>query len=140
MWQRSGHGQCEYTDDRFSRDAVSKDFIGRIQDITDYLSHLPETQVNRAYCQNILVVKNGSFMRNKRHVCVCVCVQTFMDCKNILTTYHIFAPKIRRPIFFNFPGRGQPLFSNFHSMGPPIIKKRCCRPRGDANISGTALI
>ena len=38
-------------DDRFSRDAVPKDFIGRIQDITDYLSHLPETQVNRAYCQ-----------------------------------------------------------------------------------------
>ena len=35
----------------FSRDAVPKDFIGRIQDITDYLSHLPETQVNRAYCQ-----------------------------------------------------------------------------------------
>ena len=59
-----------------------------------------------------------------------------MDSKNILTTYdifatyHIFAPKIRRPIFFYFSGRGQPLFSNFHSMGPPIIKKRCCRPRG----------
>ena len=32
-------------------DAVPKDFIGRIQDITDYLSHLPETQVNRACCQ-----------------------------------------------------------------------------------------
>ena len=30
---------------------VPKDFIGRIQDITDYLSHLPETQVNRAYRQ-----------------------------------------------------------------------------------------
>ena len=76
MWQRSGHAQCEFIYDRFSRDAVPKDFIGRIQDITDYLSHLPETQVNRAYCQNILVVKNGSFMRNKRHVffvffCVC---------------------------------------------------------------------
>ena len=26
---------------------------------------LPETQVNRANCQNISVVKNGSFMRNK---------------------------------------------------------------------------
>ena len=40
----------------------------------DYLSHLPETKVNRAYCQKILVVKNGSFMRNKRHVFfVCVC-------------------------------------------------------------------
>ena len=74
MWQRLGHAQCEFTDDRFSRDAVPKDFIGRIQDITDYQSHLPETQVNRAYCQNISVVKNGSFMRNKRHVfCVCVC-------------------------------------------------------------------
>ena len=28
-----------------------KDFIRRILDITDYLSHLPETQVNSAYCQ-----------------------------------------------------------------------------------------
>ena len=129
MWQRSGHAQCKFTDDRFSHDAVPKDFIGCIQDITDYLSHLPETQVNRAYCQNISVVKNGSFMRNKRHV-FCVCVRTFTDSKNILTTYHIFAPKIGRPIFFNFPGSEQPLFSNFHSMGPPIIKKRCCRPRG----------
>ena len=45
------HAQCEFTDDRFSHDAVPKDFIGRIQDITDYLSHLQETQVNRAYCQ-----------------------------------------------------------------------------------------
>ena len=105
-------------------------FIGRIQDITDYLSHLPEIQVNRAYSQNISVMKNGNFMRNKRHVFVCVCVRLFMDSKNILTTYHIFAPKIRRPIFFNFPGRWQPLFSNFHSMGLPIIKKRYCRPRG----------
>ena len=33
------------------------DFIRRIQDITDYLSHLPETQVNRASSQNISVVK-----------------------------------------------------------------------------------
>ena len=114
-----------------SKGYPTTDFIGRIQDITDYLSHLPETQVNRAYSQNISVVKNGNFMRNKGHVlCVCVCVRPFTDSKNILTTYHIFAPKIRRPIFFNFPGRGQPLFSNFHSMGPPIIKKRCCRPRG----------
>ena len=55
---------------------------------------------------------------------MCMCVRTFMDSNNILTTYHIFAPKIRRPIFFNFPGRGQPLFSNFHSMGLPIIKKK----------------
>ena len=70
MWQRSGHAQWEFTDDRFSRNAVPKDFIGRIQDITDYV----ETQVNRAYCQNISVVKNGSFMRNKRHVFLCVCV------------------------------------------------------------------
>ena len=56
---------ANFTDDRFSRDAVPKDFIGRIQDTTDYLSHLPETQVNRAYSPNISVVKNGSFMRNK---------------------------------------------------------------------------
>ena len=54
MWQRSGHARFEFTDDRFSRDAVPKatpttDFIGRIQDITDYLSHLPETQVNGKY-------------------------------------------------------------------------------------------
>ena len=33
------------------------DFIGRKQDITDYLSHLPETQVNRASSQHISVVK-----------------------------------------------------------------------------------
>ena len=61
-----------------------------------------------------------------------------MDSKNILTIYHIFAPKIWRPIFFNFSGRGQPLFSNFHSMGLPIIKIR--GGGGDENISGTALI
>ena len=35
--------------------------------ITVELSHLPETQVNRANIQNILVVKNRSFMRNKGH-------------------------------------------------------------------------
>ena len=39
----------------------------------DYLSHLLETQVNRAYSQNISVVKNGSFMRNKGYVFLCVC-------------------------------------------------------------------
>ena len=43
-----------------SKGYPTTDFIGRIQDITDYLSHLPETQVNRAYSQNISVVKNGS--------------------------------------------------------------------------------
>ena len=47
--------------------------------------------------------------------------------------------QIRRPIFFNFSGRGQPLFSNFHSMGPPIIKKDAAVPGGDTDISGTAL-
>ena len=47
------------------------DFIGHIQDITDYLSHLPGTQVNRANSQNISVVKNGSFMRNKGPVFWC---------------------------------------------------------------------
>ena len=63
-----------------------------------------------------------------------------MDSKNNLYTYHIFARKIQRPIFFNFPGRGQPLFSNFHSMGPPIIKKNdAAVPGGNENISGTAL-
>ena len=71
MRQRSGHAQLEYTYHRFSGDAVQTDFIGRIQDITDYLSHLPETQVNRANCQNISVVKNGSFMRNKGPVFLC---------------------------------------------------------------------
>ena len=81
-----GHAQCEFTDDRFSRDAVPNDFIGRIQDVTDYLSHLQETQVNRAYCQNTSVVKNGSFMRNKRHVFFCVCVSEH----KILWTAKIF--------------------------------------------------
>ena len=33
-----------------------------------YLSHLPDTQVNRANIQNIPVVQNRSFMRNKGHV------------------------------------------------------------------------
>ena len=57
-----------------------------------------------------------------------------MDSKNILTTYHsfttyhIFAPKIQRPIFLNFSGRGQPLFSNFHSI--IIIKKDAAVPGG----------
>ena len=32
---------------------------------------LPETQVNRANCQNNLVVKNESFMRNKGPVFLC---------------------------------------------------------------------
>ena len=32
---------------------------------------LPETQVNRANCQNISVVKNESFMRNKVPVFLC---------------------------------------------------------------------
>ena len=36
---------------------------------------LPETQVNRANCQNISVVKNGNFMRNKGPV--------FFLCPNI---------------------------------------------------------
>ena len=70
--QRSGHAQFEFTDDRFSRD-------------TDYnathLSHSPETQVNRANIQNIQVVKNRSFMRNKGHV---FGVRTFTDSKNTL--------------------------------------------------------
>ena len=39
---------------------------------------LPETQVNRANCQNISVVKNESFMRNKGPI---FCVRTFMDRK-----------------------------------------------------------
>ena len=43
---------------------------------------LPETQVNRANCQNISVVKNESFMRNKGPVFFCV--RTFMDSKNTL--------------------------------------------------------
>ena len=33
------------------------------------LSHLPETQVNRANIQNIPVVKNRSFMRNNVFLC-----------------------------------------------------------------------
>ena len=126
-------------------DVITKTVLLTVQRLPNnrfYWTHTrhnrPETQVNRAYSQNISVVKTGSFMWNKGHVFVCICVRTFMDSNNILTsyhifiltTYHIFAPKIRRPIFFNFPGRGQPLFSNFHSMGPPIIKKRCCRPGG----------
>ena len=57
------------------------EFIGHIQDITVYLSHKPDTQVNGANRQNIPVVKNGSFMRNKRHV---FCVRTFTDSKNAL--------------------------------------------------------
>ena len=46
----------------FLKGYPTTDFIGRIQDITDYLSHLQETQVNRAYSQNISAVKKGSFM------------------------------------------------------------------------------
>ena len=43
---------------------------------------LLETKVNRANCQNISVVKNESFMRNKGPVFFCV--RTFMDSKNTL--------------------------------------------------------
>ena len=43
---------------------------------------LPETQVNRANCQNISVVKNESFMRNQGPGFFCV--RTFMDSKNTL--------------------------------------------------------
>ena len=44
MQQRSGPAQLEFTDNRFSRDAVHNvtptiDFTGRIQDLTVYLSH-----------------------------------------------------------------------------------------------------
>ena len=44
--------------------------------IMSYLSHLPETQVNRANIQNIPIVKNRSFMRNKGHV---FGIRTFTD-------------------------------------------------------------
>ena len=76
--QRSGHAPFEFTDDRFSRNA---DYNATQQDITVYLSHLPETQVNRANIQNIQVVKNRSFMRNKGHV---FGVRTFTGSKNTL--------------------------------------------------------
>ena len=56
--QRSGHAQFEFTDDRFSRDADYNATQQYILDITVYLSHQPETQVNRANIQNIQVVKN----------------------------------------------------------------------------------
>ena len=79
--QRSVHAQFEFTDDRFSRDADYNATQQYILDITVYLSHLPETQVNRANIQNIQVVKNRSFMRNKGHV---FGVRTFTDSKNTL--------------------------------------------------------
>ena len=109
-----------------SKGYPTTDFIGRIQDITDYLSHLPETQMNRAYSQNISVVKNGSFMRNKGHVFVCMCVRTFMDSNNILTTYHIFisttyhifAPK-GGPYFLIFLEEGNLCFLIFTVWGCP---------------------
>ena len=50
---------------------IHVDFTGSIQDITVYLSHLPETYVNRANIQNIPAVQNRSFMRNKGHVFLC---------------------------------------------------------------------
>ena len=67
--QRSGHAPFEFTDDRFSRDA---DYNATQQDIT---------QVNRANIQNIQVVKNRSFMRNKGHV---FGVRTFTGSRNTL--------------------------------------------------------
>ena len=79
--QRSRHAQFEFTDDRFSRDADYNATQQYILDITVYLSHQPETQVNRANIQNIQVVKNRSFLRNKGHV---FGVRTFTDSKNTL--------------------------------------------------------
>ena len=73
--QRSGHAQFEFTDDRFSRDA---DYYATQQYILDITV---ETQVNRANIQNIQVVKNRSFMRNKGLV---FGVRTFTDSKNTL--------------------------------------------------------
>ena len=78
--QRSGHAQFEFTDDRFSRNADYNATQQYILDITVYLPHKSETQVNRAYIQNIQVVKK-SFMRNKGHV---FGVRTFTDSKNTL--------------------------------------------------------
>ena len=46
-----------------------------------YVRQRSETQVNRANIQNIQVVKNRSFMRNKGHV---FGVRTFTDSKNTL--------------------------------------------------------
>ena len=80
VWQRSGHAQFEFTDP-FSRDADYNATQQYILDITVYLSHWPETQVNRANIQNIQVVKNRSFMRNKGLV---FGVWTFTDSKNTL--------------------------------------------------------
>ena len=86
MRQLSGHAQFEFTYDRFSRDAVQKATLQQIL-LDAYTGHnglsvsLPKTQVNRADCQNISVVKNESFMRNKGPV---FCVRTFMDSKNTL--------------------------------------------------------
>ena len=66
--QRLGHALFEFTYDRFFRDADYNATQQYILDITVYLSHLPETQVNRANIQSIQVVKNRSFMRNEGHV------------------------------------------------------------------------
>ena len=74
MRQRSGHAQFEFTYDRFSRDAVWLPYNRFYWTDTGYngLSvSLPETQVNRANCQNNSVVKNESFMRNKGPVFLC---------------------------------------------------------------------
>ena len=75
MRQLSGHAQFEFTYDRFSRDAVQKATYNRFYwTDTGYngLSvSLPETQVNRANCQNNSEVKNESFMRNKGPVFLC---------------------------------------------------------------------
>ena len=80
--QQSGHAQFEFTDDRFSRDADYNATQQYILDITVYLPHYKsEMQVNGANIQNIQVVKNRSFMRNKGHV---FGVRTFTDSKNTL--------------------------------------------------------
>ena len=69
--QRSGHAQFDFTDDRFSRDADYSATQQYILDIT----------LTGANIQNIQVVKNRSFMRNKGHV---FGVRTFTDSKNTL--------------------------------------------------------
>ena len=75
MRQRSGHAQFEFTYDQFSRDAVQKATLQQIL-LDAYRTNglsvsLPETQVNRTNCQNISLVKNESFMRNKGPVFLC---------------------------------------------------------------------
>ena len=74
----SGHAQFEFTDNRIFRDADYNATKKNILDITVYLSHQPETQVNRTNIQSIQVVKNRSFMRNEGHV---FGVRTFTDRK-----------------------------------------------------------